>query len=987
MEDEDKTKEQLVDELVGLRQRITELEALETERKRAEEALRGSEERYRSLFEGAEDHIFVVDQDFRYVAVNVSALKASGFTQEDVLGKGPYELFPEDTEFYLSQYRRAFEAEEPVQFERALELRDGLHCFSVTLSPIKDARGGVTALTGISRDITERKWAEEQLRAEKEFSESVLNAVVDTVFVFDPNTGKPLRWNKAFNEISGCTDEEIASRKAPDDWYSEKDLKRAGAATERIFQEGQATVEMSLITKDGRLIPTEYTGSLINDAEDRPQYVIAVGRDITERKQAEEVLQQYACDLELLNRASRAFGSTLDLDQVLASVLEEVRQMLDVVASSVWLIEPETDELVCQQATGLGGEIVRGWHLAPGEGIAGWVARHGESLIVPDTRADERYFRGIDRQTGLDLRSILSVPLQVKRKVIGVLEVMDTEVGRFNPIHLTLLGLLAAPAAIAIENARLFEQEREQRELAEALEEAAAAVSSTLDLDQVLDRILEQVEQVVAGDAFSVVLIGDAAGRVARWRGYELPGEEMRPSRYEIPITKYPSLMKMTQTGKPVVVQDTSFASDWVPAARDQAWRRSYVGAPIQVGGVTVGFLNVSGTRPGQFGAHDARRLDAFASHAATAIENARLYGEVQKELAERKRAEDALRESEARLELAIAGSNGGQWHYELDPDDPWHTLPDQVYLSPRLKGFIGYEDDEFPNSLAAWESRITPEDLAVLRESSQAHREGRTDMHEVEYRVRHRDGSIRWIYTRGRMQRDEHGRPIRFAGIDWDITERKRAEDQIKASLTEKEMLLKEIHHRVKNNLQVVSSLLYMQSEYIQDPQSREMLKESQERVKSMALVHEQLYQSKDLARIDFAEYIRDLATDLFRSYGVNPDAITLKINVDDVLLGVDTAIPCALIVNELVSNSLKHAFPEGRAGKIRIGFHSDDTKSTLMVSDNGVGFPEDLDFRSTQSMGLHLVITLTKQLKGAIELDRRRGTTFRIAFAGPET
>jgi two-component sensor histidine kinase len=167
---------------------------------------------------------------------------------------------------------------------------------------------------------------------------------------------------------------------------------------------------------------------------------------------------------EALAEAAAAVGSTLDLDQVLFTVLEEVRRLLDVVAASVWLIEPETDELVCRQAVGSKSEIVRGWRLALGEGIAGWVADSGESLIVPDTRADERHFKGVDRQTGLDLRSILSVPLRVKEDVIGILQVVDTEVDRFSPTDLTLLEPLAASAAIAIENAQLYERARQDAE-------------------------------------------------------------------------------------------------------------------------------------------------------------------------------------------------------------------------------------------------------------------------------------------------------------------------------------------------------------------------------------------------------------------------------------------------------------------------------------------------------------------------------------------
>ena len=219
------------------------------------------------------------------------------------------------------------------------------------------------------------------------------------------------------------------------------------------------------------------------------------------------------------------------------------------------------------------------------------------------------------------------------------------------------------------------------------------------------------------------------------------------------------------------------------------------------------------------------------------------------------------------------------------------------------------------------------------------------------------------------------------------EIDERKRVEERIKASLREKEILLKEIHHRVKNNLQIISSLLNLQSEYIKDKQALVVFKESQNRVRSMALIHERLYQSEDLSRIEFGEYLRNLANHLFRSYGVNSNTIELKIRVDDASLGIDAAIPCGLIMNELISNSLKYAFSERKEGEICIDFGSDnDGTFILTVSDNGVGFPEDLDFRSTGSLGLQLVRMLTEQFNGTIELDRSSGTKFKIKFTESE-
>ncbi len=222
--------------------------------------------------------------------------------------------------------------------------------------------------------------------------------------------------------------------------------------------------------------------------------------------------------------------------------------------------------------------------------------------------------------------------------------------------------------------------------------------------------------------------------------------------------------------------------------------------------------------------------------------------------------------------------------------------------------------------------------------------------------------------------------RSIRYA------IERQRAEGLMKAALKEKDVLLKEIHHRVKNNLQIISSLLKLQSKNIKDELVLEIFKESQNRVRSMALIHEKLYQSKDLANINFKGYVWDLVADLFRSYGANAGKIALQMDVEDIPLGVEVAIPCGLIINELVSNALKYAFPEGKEGQISITFRSlDEGKINLTIGDNGVGIPEDLDIKTTETLGLHLVNILAEdQLQGQIKLDRTKGTEFQIEFAG---
>ncbi len=211
---------------------------------------------------------------------------------------------------------------------------------------------------------------------------------------------------------------------------------------------------------------------------------------------------------------------------------------------------------------------------------------------------------------------------------------------------------------------------------------------------------------------------------------------------------------------------------------------------------------------------------------------------------------------------------------------------------------------------------------------------------------------------------------------------ERKNIENQLQISIEDKELLLRELHHRVKNNLMIIYSLLNLQSAYIKDEESKMIFKESQNRARSMALIHERLYQSTDLKRIDFGDYIRTLANDLYHTYVMDTNLIKLNVDVEDIKLDIDTSIPLGLILNELVTNSLKYAFPQGSHGEIDIIFHTQDNKFLLEVKDNGIGFSKDIDYKNTDSLGLRLVTNLTDQIEGKIEFNNQPGTSFKIIF-----
>ncbi|MBU7025852.1 MAG: PAS domain S-box protein [Theionarchaea archaeon] len=347
----------------------------------------------------------------------------------------------------------------------------------------------------------------------------------------------------------------------------------------------------------------------------------------------------------------------------------------------------------------------------------------------------------------------------------------------------------------------------------------------------------------------------------------------------------------------------------------------------------------------------------------------------VLRDVTERKKAEKLLYESEEKFRTIFEHAND-----EIIYVDKYGVIVD---MNKRFEKIFGYKREEAIGKNFAEFGFFDKEDMArVVSLFRDAITKGET-IPFILLELKRKDGGSIFAEVSTRMIK-KNGEIEGILSILRDVTERKKAEENVKASLREKEVLLREIHHRVKNNLQIISSLLSLQSRYIRESQYTEMFKESQNRVRSMALIHEKLYQSEDLAKIDFTEYIKPLVHELIRSYEVDPDKVAVRIQVDDVSLGVDTAIPCGLIINELVSNSLKHAFPD-RKGEIKIALHSVDGTIELTVSDNGVGIPDTIDFRNAETLGLRLVTILAEdQLDGDINLIRGKGTQVRITFRG---
>lgn len=340
------------------------------------------------------------------------------------------------------------------------------------------------------------------------------------------------------------------------------------------------------------------------------------------------------------------------------------------------------------------------------------------------------------------------------------------------------------------------------------------------------------------------------------------------------------------------------------------------------------------------------------------------------------KRAEEALREIEERQRMVLQASSIGTFEVDLQTGEGrWNNVEYEL---------LGLEPGDAPGNPERFFQYVHPDDVGLLKGAwEEALRTGELD---AEFRIVRADGRECWLAGKGRFLSDgEVKRPLRFLGVNFDITARKQVEKQLKASLAEKEVLLREIHHRVKNNLQVISSLVSLQADSLVDEEMREVLGDVHDRVRTMAMVHEKLYQTDNLANVNFGDYAASLLQYLWRSHGALAEKVQLKLALAPVVLPIEAAVPCGLILNELAGNTLKHAFPHGHGGQVTVGLEFDPaTKSVdLWVSDTGVGLTKGLDWRQSRTLGLHLVQILSNQLCGTVEAGVGPGAEFRVTFA----
>jgi len=779
--------------------------------------------------------------------------------------------------------------------------------------------------------------------------------------------------------------------------------------------------EQSAYTKEDLRILEAISGQL-NAAIANARLYNQAQHEIQNREKTEKELKKKTEELTFLYKAERALSSTLQKEKIYDKLYSEVRKMFQCDSMVISSYSDKDKLMRCESAwientKHNASDFPPLVHGSGGEGTQSEVIRTGKAFIRNDfdkviRKNTSRYLfdekgnviNPRTEKSRLDprkemIKSAMFVPMKLSKKVIGVISVFSFEKNAFTENDLRLLQTLSTQVSASTVNAALYRQaqdeikERKKAELAlnaktletSFLYEAQKTLSSSLDMTIVYNLINKIVSDKMSCDSMIISSFDKKKSEIkllSVWadgvkadmlevapiplapKGFGIQSEVIRTGESKL-ISNYEeyysrSITKVTYT-------------DNKPLKKARRLYSSALLVPMKIDGEVIGVIQVLSYKKSAYDENDLKLLESLTGPITAATINASLYHQAQTEIAERSRKEKELSVIKKSLEEAQRIAHVGSWFYDLSSNS--------IRNSAEINRILGAAPEESTLHFEEAINHIHEEDKASSVEKLKKALNDKVS-YTNEDRIKRPDGEIRFVKIVGEPIFDESGKFTGMQGTMQDITDIKKINEELKKSLGEKELMLKEIHHRVKNNLQIVSSLLRLQSDKVTDTAAVEYLKQSEQRVKSMALIHQQLYKTKDLARIDFGDYIRDLCTYLFFSYGVSRSRVDFVVDVKDIFFSIDTALPCGLILNELVTNSIKHGFPGEMRGTVTISLYKDaEGKNQLMLKDDGKGSGE-LDFENTSTLGMELVQTLTEQLEGEITVNTDSGTEIKISF-----
>ncbi|MFB2923089.1 PAS domain S-box protein [Aerosakkonema funiforme] len=1018
------------------------------ERIRTEEALRQSEQRYATLTKAAPVGIFCTDMQGNCTYVNERCCEIMGVTADELLTKGwANRLHPEDCDRVLTEWDYAIKKKKPFRSEYRFICPDGTITWVLGQAIAEKQNNQQDILyVGTITDISDRKHVESALQTLNEELESKVQErtkelafqkfALDQAAIVSITEEKGIITyvNDKFCEIYQYSQVELIA--------NTHNLINSGYHSKSFFKQMWQTIasgqvwrgEIKNQDKNGNYHWVDTTIVPSKNALGKPYQYLSIGFDITQRKQAEEALSLSEVRFRSLFEAAADFIHVVDLDGLIWQTNPASIQQSGY--TEIELIGHRIDRFFTACSQKIFAEMFPNLLQTGTQRLeVEFICKDGtitmmdlSSSVARDENGQFAYIVIIQR----DISDRKQTEQSLKRQLAAIEAAMDgiaildenSQYSYLNQAHAEMFGYRNAiellgknwqelyyPREIAnfqkevfpaLGNTGKFQGETTAKrkdgstfdeEVSLTLIEGVGLICVCRDItqrkqaeallakrDRYLTALVEVQRQLLASpvdnETYNLILSNlgqvcdvsriyifenhqDSTGRLLTSQRAEWCAEKIEPQienqgLQNFPLDKLsPNWLGALSKGDIIEGTVTEFPEPERQILADQGILSILI-LPLIVNGEFFGFIGFDNCI--QARVWEPLEISILSS-AATAISIAK----------ESQMAEEALQQAKGKLQAVLDTVPGFVSWISSD----LKYLGVNRHLSDTFKlpveSFIGQPIGFLENSREF--VQFISQFFAISNQ---------TDSQTISIETNGQERSYLVV-----AQKYNSDRACVSVGLD--ITERENAEEQIKASLKEKEVLLKEIHHRVKNNLQIISSMIDLQSQFIDSPEMMNIFLDSQSRIQSMALIHEQLYQSKDLAKIDFSDYVANLVDNLFSSYGVDQELIKYIIDIDNVCLNLDTSIPCGLIINELVSNALKHAFPYGREGEIWVQLYLDEQNHIILsVSDNGIGFPENLNFQKIEtSLGLQLVCTLTKQLKGNIELDRNNGTRFKLTLS----
>ncbi len=848
-----------------------------TERKEIERNLRKQEAMYRSLMENSIDGVYLMNWTGEILQVNNTACEMLGYSRKELLQLTIDDVDPN----YPSQQFIKFWNDKPegttVLFETIHRRKDGKDLL-VEVNGIFFILDDTKYLFGVSRDITERKQAEEKLKEQNtdlRLKESAIEYALSGI-VFNDLQGNVFFANDALVKMFGWESQDDVYGKTVLDAHPEEEFEKLSALFETIKKDGYATAELTAKKKNGDLFDVRLAASLVPDEAGNPLCVMASFEDITERRQMENTLHE----------------SVARYDELVA--------LVPVGIYIVWIRANGTKDF----------EYVS----------ARWCSIHGicEKDVLANANAVDDLVHPDDREPFIERNQEAA-----RERKPFLWE------GRFFSGDGTLRWLRIEAIPMVFENGdiRWFGVTRditERKQAEEALIEGEKRISSIFrssptGIGLVVDRVLQAVNTRVC--------------RMTGFEEHELLGQSAR--------ILYPSDDEFEFVGREKYAQ----IKDHGTGSVETRWRKK--------DGTVIDVL-LSST---PLDMEDVSKGVTF-----TALD-----------ITERKRTVAELQESKERFDLAIENTEAGVWD--------WDLINDEVFYSTQWKSMLGYADHEVENSFSGWKNLWHPDDRIRIEKTLADYLNGKTNRYEIIHRCRHKNGEWRWIQTRGDIIRDAKGQSVRWVGTNIDITELKHAEEEIQRQLTEKETLLQEVHHRIKNNMAQVESLLSIQADSADSAEVKSALKKAMARVRSTRTLYEKLLIGKGYEKVSMKEYLESLIDSLVDVFN-DRSGITVEKRIVDFPLDAKRAIPVGIMLNELLTNVFKYAFTGRGSGHVSIQLEKNETRVILSVTDDGAGLDKRVEANTSPGFGLTLVNMLAEQLDGTFSIESDNGTRSVVEF-----